>query len=72
MSGDLGQPELGLSERDKKIFFQEVNIIYHNGANVRFNEKLKIAFTQNVISTREIIKLAKMVENLKVSFTTYS
>lgn len=35
--------------------------------NFRFDEKLKLALAVNVCGTKEILTLAKEIENLKVS-----
>lgn len=67
MSGNIEQPLFGLSEEDKQKFAEEVNIIFHGAATVRFDEKLKTAIGINVLGTRELIKLAKTVKNLKVN-----
>ncbi len=67
MNGNIEQPGFGLSEEDKKKLSEEVTIIFHSAATVRFDEKLKLAIGINVIGTREMMKLAKTVKNLKVS-----
>lgn len=66
MNGDLEQPYLGLSENDRGRFSEEVNVIFHNGASVRFDEKLTSAIKKNVLATREVIKLARTAKHLKV------
>lgn len=67
MNGNLEEFSLGLSEEDKKKFSEEVNIVFHGAATVRFDEKLKLAVGINVIGAREVLKLAKTAKNLKVS-----
>lgn len=67
MNGNIEQPGLGLSEEDKQKLSEEVNIIFHGAATVRFDEKLKVAVRINVLGTKELIKLAKTVKNLKVN-----
>ncbi|XP_065213885.1 fatty acyl-CoA reductase wat-like [Planococcus citri] len=75
MNGNLEEPELGLSDEDKKKFAEQVNVVFHGAATVRFDEKLKLAVGINVIGTREILKLAKSAKNLKAMMhvsTAYS
>lgn len=67
MNGNLEAPGLGLSDEDKRKLSEEVNIIFHGAATVRFDEKLNVAVRINVLGTREMIKLAKSAKNLKVN-----
>lgn len=67
MNGNLEEPELGLSDEDKKKFAEEVDIVFHGAATVRFDEKIKLAVGVNVIGSREILKLAKSAKHLKVN-----
>lgn len=64
--GDLTLKNLGLSTDDRKKLTEEVNVILHGAATVRFDERIDIAIRINVLGTREIIKLAKDTSNLKV------
>lgn len=41
IEGDLLEDELGLSEQDKQLLAENVNIIFHSAATVRFDEPLK-------------------------------
>lgn len=41
IQGDLSADNLGLSERDKIMLQENVNIIFHSAATVRFDEPLK-------------------------------
>ncbi|XP_065204287.1 fatty acyl-CoA reductase wat-like [Planococcus citri] len=65
MNGDLEEPELGLSDENKKKFAEEVNVVFHGAATVRFDEALKLAVIINVIGTRHVLKLAERAKNLK-------
>lgn len=66
INGDIEQPDLGISAEDREKLSEEVNVIFHGAATVRFDEKLRIAVGINVLGTKEILKLAKSVKNLKV------
>lgn len=66
INGDIEQPGLGISTEDREKLSEEVNIIFHGAATVKFDEKLRIAVGINVLGTREVLKLAKSVKNLKV------
>lgn len=67
VNGNLEAPGLGLCPEDRQKIEDEVNIIFHSAATVRFDEKINVAVGINVLGTREMIKLAKKIKNLKVS-----
>ncbi|XP_048487959.1 fatty acyl-CoA reductase wat-like [Plutella xylostella] len=65
VAGDVQQLRLGLSDDDWNMLAEEVNIIYHAAATVRFEEPIKLAILTNVRGTREMIELAKNTKNLR-------
>lgn len=67
IAGDIAAPGLALSPEDREKITQEVGIVFHGAATVRFDEKLKNAFNINIRGTREMLLLAKDIQNLKVS-----
>ncbi|XP_053417503.1 fatty acyl-CoA reductase 1 isoform X1 [Nycticebus coucang] len=66
INSELTQPKLALSEEDKEVIIDSVNIIFHCAATVRFNENLRDAVQLNVIATRQLILLAQQMKNLEV------
>lgn len=66
ISGDFEQDGLGLSVESRKTLTQNVSIIYHAAATVRFDEDIRKAVKVNVGGTQEIIKLAKECKRLDV------
>ncbi|KAF2895082.1 hypothetical protein ILUMI_11094 [Ignelater luminosus] len=65
IEGDCYLPDLGLNEQDKQLIISEVNYIFHAAATLRFNEKLRVAAYTNARGTRDILKLAKKITNLR-------
>ncbi|KAG7295498.1 hypothetical protein JYU34_021705 [Plutella xylostella] len=65
VEGDIGQPALGISEEDRKKISNEVEIIFHGAATVRFDEPLKTAVAINVRGTRDMMILARSCAKLK-------
>ncbi|XP_011686382.1 PREDICTED: putative fatty acyl-CoA reductase CG5065 [Wasmannia auropunctata] len=63
--GDLELDDLGLSENDRNILIRKVSIIFHVAANVRFYEKLKFHILVNVSATDTVLRIAKLMPNLK-------
>lgn len=65
VAGDVSLPGLGLSAADRRTLADEVNIVFHAAATIRFDEHIRTAVNINVLGTREIIRLAKEMTNLK-------
>ncbi|XP_020287702.1 putative fatty acyl-CoA reductase CG5065 isoform X2 [Pseudomyrmex gracilis] len=68
--GDLYNENLGLSEHDRNILIREVSIIFHVAATVRFTEKVHKIIILNVVSTKEILTLAKQMPKLQAFLYT--
>ncbi|XP_075988610.1 fatty acyl-CoA reductase wat-like [Anticarsia gemmatalis] len=64
IEGNVEDIGLGLSERDRNIITEEVEIIFHGAATVSFDEPLRKATRTNVRGTRETIQLAKECRHL--------
>ncbi|KOX67597.1 hypothetical protein WN51_09035 [Melipona quadrifasciata] len=43
VKGDISLPDLGLSQEDRIMLIENVNILFHAAATVRFNEPLNVA-----------------------------
>ncbi|KAI8433401.1 hypothetical protein MSG28_015441 [Choristoneura fumiferana] len=55
-----------LSEEDRTLLINRVNIIFHVAASVRFDDPLTFASKMNLQGTKEIVDLTKEVANLSV------
>ncbi|XP_050513717.1 putative fatty acyl-CoA reductase CG8306 [Diabrotica virgifera virgifera] len=66
ISGDCGSVNLGLSESDRQLLIDNVNIIFHSAASVRFDDFLKYAILLNVRGTREVAQLALELKNISM------
>lgn len=58
LAGDMNQLNLGLSPGDRQILLDNVNLIYHVAASVRFDDPLTDAVIMNIRGTREVCTLA--------------
>lgn len=67
VAGDVSQLNLGLSAEDRKRLTDEVNLIWHCAATIRFDEPLKKAVLLNTRGTKFMIDLAKDCKQLDVS-----
>ncbi|XP_044729535.1 fatty acyl-CoA reductase wat-like [Chrysoperla carnea] len=64
--GDCEKPNLGMSDEIIEKLKENVNIIFHAAASVRFDDPLKKALLMNTRSTRDLVSIAKKIRNLKV------
>uniref|UniRef100_A0A3Q3SBH0 Fatty acyl-CoA reductase n=1 Tax=Mastacembelus armatus TaxID=205130 RepID=A0A3Q3SBH0_9TELE len=66
LSSDLTQPKLDLSKEDQSILAENINIVFHCAATVRFNEPLKDAMQLNVLATQKMLALAHQMKHLEI------
>lgn len=55
-----------MSQADFATLIEDVNIIFHCAANVKFVDKLKNAINNNVAGTLRVLLLAQKMKQLKV------
>jgi len=67
IAGDCGLPDLGINKEDQTKLIENVNVVFHCAATVRFDENLKIATAINIRGTVDIIKMCRKMPQLKVS-----
>ncbi|XP_046419389.1 putative fatty acyl-CoA reductase CG5065 [Neodiprion fabricii] len=65
IEGDTAKNGLGLSPKDYSRLTDEVSVIFHLAASVRFTEKLERAVAINVNSVKHVIDIARACKNLK-------
>lgn len=64
VAGDLSLPNLGLSDLDQAALVDEVSVVFHSGATVRFNEPLKRAVDINVLGTMAVLNLCRKMPKM--------
>ncbi|XP_018572955.2 putative fatty acyl-CoA reductase CG5065 [Anoplophora glabripennis] len=62
--GDVMEPGLGLSEKDTQTLIENVDIIYHGAASIRFDDHLKDSVLLNTRGTKEVIDIALQARKL--------
>uniref|UniRef100_A0A182P6X5 Fatty acyl-CoA reductase n=1 Tax=Anopheles epiroticus TaxID=199890 RepID=A0A182P6X5_9DIPT len=65
VAGDCMQPGLGISSSDREVLTENVNIVFHLAATVRFDEKMKTAMQINVKACRDVLDLCHDMKHLK-------
>ena len=68
IAGDMSLPSLGVSTSDIKMLSDNVSIVFHSAATVKFDEALKSAVEMNLKGTMRLIELVRKLEHLDVSF----
>lgn len=63
--GDITFENLAISSSDLEILKNEVTIIIHSAATIRFDEPLKRAIRINVIATKRILDLAHQLKEIE-------
>ncbi|XP_025194170.1 fatty acyl-CoA reductase wat-like [Melanaphis sacchari] len=63
--GDCCLPNLGIDLQNTNILKNEVNIVIHSAATVRFDEHLRKAVNVNIIALQDILKMSQEMPNLK-------
>lgn len=66
IKGDVSVEGLGLTENDENELIDNVNLIFHCAANVRFDQTLKDAVNFNTNGTHRVLKLAEKMKKLLV------
>jgi alcohol-forming fatty acyl-CoA reductase len=64
--GDINEPKIGMDERDIKILQDNIDIVFHVAATVRFNEPLRDAANLNTFGTKRVMELCTKMRNLRV------
>ncbi|TMW48389.1 hypothetical protein DOY81_006518 [Sarcophaga bullata] len=64
ISGDITSEELGISESDQALLRRNVSIVFHSAATVKFDEKLKLSVTINMLGTKRLVELCHRMMSL--------
>lgn len=63
--GDCSLQNLGIGEQHQEILKNEVNIVIHSAATVRFDEHLRKAVSINILCLQDLLKLSQKIRYLK-------
>lgn len=63
--GDITEPELGISAADQAMLCQKVSVVFHSAATVKFDEKLKLSVTINMLGTQQLVQLCHQMMGLQ-------
>lgn len=66
IEGDIEKENLGISETDLKLLFENIGVVFHSAATIKFDEPLRVAAQINLIAVKDLIKLCKQMTKLEV------
>lgn len=66
IEGDASELNLGITPEDRYLLQENVSVVFHAAASVRFDDPLAQAIATNTNSTREVVFLAKGMKKLQV------
>jgi fatty acyl-CoA reductase len=72
VNGDCSLPGFGLETSDRRLLIEDISLVFHGAATVRFDENLRSAIATNVMGTRSVLQLAREMKKLKVTSITYA
>ncbi|KAF5284639.1 hypothetical protein FQR65_LT13470 [Abscondita terminalis] len=64
VGADLRCANLGIDVDERRALVEEVNVVFHTAATLRFDEPLRVAADTNVRGTQEVVKLCQEMKNL--------
>ncbi|XP_050426431.1 putative fatty acyl-CoA reductase CG5065 [Adelges cooleyi] len=65
INGDVTQSELGISTLDQKTLTDNVSIVFHSAATVKFDEALKLSVAMNLLGTKRLVQLCFKMTKLE-------
>ncbi|XP_077995112.1 fatty acyl-CoA reductase 1-like [Glandiceps talaboti] len=65
VKSDMLEPGLGLSDEDREMLQQEVGVVFHVAATIKFDEQLKLSYQMNVTGLIQLLELCKDMKKLQ-------
>ncbi|XP_065343905.1 putative fatty acyl-CoA reductase CG5065 isoform X2 [Cloeon dipterum] len=65
VAGDITQPELGISAADQQLLTENVSVVFHSAATVKFDEALRLSVAMNILGTKRLVELCHKMSKLE-------
>lgn len=65
VAGDISKPNIGLNHSDLQMLKENVHIVFHSAATVRFDQGIKEAVNLNTLGSKRLWDLCVEMHNLK-------
>ena len=64
IEGNVSNFDMGISKSDREVLQEEVSIVFHAAASIRFDSQLSEHLKTNVLGTKYLLNLCKSMKNL--------
>lgn len=65
IAGDISKANIGVSKSDFQVLKENVNIVFHSAATVRFDQSIKEAVNLNTLGSMRLWDLCSQMLNLR-------
>jgi len=65
INGDITEPNFGISKENERKLVEEVSVVFHSAATIKFDEDLTKAVNLNVVAVFTIIDICKKMKKLE-------
>lgn len=65
LDGDITEHNFGLSQEHLNEVIQEVSVVFHSAASVRFEEPIKTSVNINIVGVKHLIEICRQLKNLQ-------
>lgn len=66
IEGDVIMPGFGISPENLDLLVENVSIVFHSAATIKFNEKLNTAIEMNVKGPLQMLEICRQMTRLEV------
>ncbi|KAK7486341.1 hypothetical protein BaRGS_00022389 [Batillaria attramentaria] len=66
INGDILESHFGMSSEDQHRVCENVHVVFHSAATVKFDEELKLSVQMNVIGVQHLLSLCRRMTHLRV------
>ena len=66
VAGDVGEEEIGLSDKDHDMLIDEVSVVFHSAAILKMDANLRTAINVNTVGTIRMLDMALKMKKLQV------
>lgn len=65
ISGDILEPHFGMSVEDQHRVCEDVSVVFHSAATVKFDEELKLSVQMNVVGVQHLLSICRKMSQLQ-------
>ncbi|XP_072938546.1 putative fatty acyl-CoA reductase CG5065 [Epargyreus clarus] len=66
IAGDMTEPDLGIKPEDAQTLIDQVSVVFHSAATVKFTEPFQDILNANVEGTRKVLNLTQRMNKLEI------